>query len=376
MGTGFDIAVIGAGIAGASVAAELARDARVLLLEREDAPGRHSTGRSAAIFSPCYGPAPIRALTRASEAFLRDPPDGFARTLLTARDILAIAREDQLADLDAALAALPPDPRLTRIDGAEAHRRMPLLRAGYTAAALLDTTGGDLDAAALHQGYLRALTARGGRLQTRAGVTGLTRAGGLWRIGTAAGAFEAPLVVNAAGAWADALGALAGAEPIGLVPKRRTMLILPVPEGVDAGALPLTDDVGGHFYMKPEPGRLLVSPANEDPVPPCDVQPEEMDIALCMDRIGQAFDLPGARILHRWAGLRSFVADGAPVVGASRRAEGFFWLAGQGGYGIQSAPALSRLAAALVRGAPVPPDIAAEGLDLAAMAPGRGHARA
>lgn len=370
--TGADFVVIGAGIAGASAAAELAAEARVILLEAEAQPGYHTTGRSAAMFAPSYGPGPVRALTRASEGFYNAPPEGFAEhPVLSPRDTLFVAREDQLGALDALETELGAAAGLERLGPEALVRHQPLLRPGYAAAGLIDRSGADIDVAALHQGYLRQLRQRGGTLVTGARVTGLTRQGGCWQVETGKGALEAPVVVNAAGAWADELGALAGAEPIGLEPRRRTAMIVAAPAGLATDPLPLTVCAEESFYLKPDAGRLLISPANEDPEPPGDSQPDELDMAICVDRITRAFALEVRRIESRWAGLRSFVADKVPVAGFSERAEGFFWLAGQGGYGIQTAPALARVAAALALGQPVPADIAAEGLDAAALSPAR-----
>ncbi|MEO1000777.1 MAG: FAD-dependent oxidoreductase, partial [Pseudomonadota bacterium] len=206
---------------------------------------------------------------------------------------------------------------------------------------------------------------------TGAGVQALARDGAGWRIETAAGPVRAAAVVNAAGAWADELGALAGARPIGLVPKRRTAAIVAAPKGFDPAGVRMVVDVEEQFYLKPEAGKLLISPADETPSAPCDAQPEELDIALAVDRIERAFNLSIRRIEHKWAGLRSFVADKCPVAGWDADVPGFFWLAGQGGYGIQSAPALARVAAALILGRGVPEDVLAAGLDPAALAPGR-----
>ncbi|MEM9050261.1 MAG: FAD-binding oxidoreductase [Pseudomonadota bacterium] len=365
-----DIAVIGAGMAGAGVAAELAPHARLVLIERESQPGYHTTGRSAAVFAESYGPAPIRALTRASAAFFEAPPAGFG-PLLSPRGILMIARADQDAALADLIAEVSADLDVARLDAAALRARHPLLRPGYAVAGMEDPRGRDIDVAALHQGYLRALRSAGGTLVTRAEVTGLARRADAWRVETTAGPLAAGIVVNAAGAWADLLGQMAGALRIGLQPKRRTALIVPAPVGIDPAAWPITVDVEEQFYMKPDAGRLLISPADETPSPPCDAQPEEIDIALAVDRVQRAFDLPVRRIETKWAGLRSFVTDKAPVCGFDPQAEGFFWLAGQGGYGIQTAPALSRLAACLLRGQDMPADIAAEGVRLDQLAPDR-----
>jgi D-arginine dehydrogenase len=367
-----DIIVIGAGIAGASMAAELAQDVRVLLLEMERQPGYHATGRSAAMYAPAYGPAPIRALTRASGGFFRAPCDGFIDgELLSPRDTLFIATPTQEEALEALRAELAGDAAPILLNAQELIDAQPLLRAGYASRGLLDRSASEIDVDALHQGYLRRLRVAGGELFCHAEVTGLQRENDLWHVTTRAGAHSAPVVVNAAGAWAELVGEMAGAERIGLVPKRRTVLTVEAPEGVALTEMPLTVCAEESFYLKPDAGRLLISPANEDPENPCDVQPDELDIAFCIDRIERAFSLNVTRVESKWAGLRSFVADKCPVVGFSDKAPGFFWLAGQGGYGIQTAPALSRLAAALVLADTVPEDILAKGVSLAGLAPGR-----
>jgi D-arginine dehydrogenase len=367
--TDVDIAVIGGGIAGASVAAELAKHARVALLEMESQPGYHTTGRSAAMYAPSYGPAPIRALTRASAGFYTAPPAGFANTpLLSQRDVVMLARADQLGTLDRLMADVAQDPNAARLDGAQIRAAQPLVRDGYAVAGMLDRGGSDIDVAALHTGYLRAFKALGGAVLTKAQVQGLERAGDNWQIESAQGRIEAAIVVNAAGAWADEVAALAGIAQIGLVPKRRTALMVAAPDGSNPHG-PLTVDVDEQFYLKPDGARLLISPADETPSPACDAQPDEMDIAICVDKIETAFDLSVRRIENKWAGLRSFVADGVPVVGYAPGQSGFYWLAGQGGYGIQSAPALSRYAAADILGQNLPQDILDQGLDPASLAP-------
>lgn len=367
-----DIIVIGAGIAGASVAAELATEARVLLLEAESQPGYHTTGRSAAVFAPCYGPAPIRHLTRASEAFFQSPPDGFAAAPLFApRPILMIARADQTAALDTLTEAVSSETTVRRLKAADLHQVQPLLRQDYATDGMLDELGQDIDVHGLHQGYLRQFKARGGTLLTGAEVTEIARDGTDWRVLTKAGSCSAQVVVNAAGAWAGEVGALAGAEQIGLTPKRRTAMIVADHPTIATSELPITIDVDETFYLKPDAGRLLISPADETPSAPCDAQPEELDIAICADRIMTAFDLDIRRIENSWAGLRSFVPDGAPVVGYSETRPGFFWLAGQGGYGIQSAPGLAKYAASAVLRRDVPSQVLDTGFDPESVRPGR-----
>ncbi len=365
-----DVLVVGAGIAGASAAFALSREGiRVVLLERESQPAYHTTGRSAALFIKSYGNATIRRVTVASEAFYTSPPAGFAEVpLLTPRGFMFIARLDQRERLEEELAfarRFVPAARL--VDAEEARHILPLLRPGYAVAAMLDPEARDLDVGAIMGGYLRGLRAGGGEVFCDAEVLDLRREGGVWRVESRAGRFEAPVLVNAAGAWADALAELAGLAPLGLVPRRRTAFLVDAPPGMEMGAWPLVADVEEQFYIKPDAGRVLCSPADETPSPPCDAAPEELDIAIAIDRIQRAFDLPIRHVRHKWAGLRTFAPDKTPVLGFDPRADGFFWLAGQGGYGIQTAPAMAELVAASIASEP---DEAEREL-LAAMDPAR-----
>jgi len=367
-----DIIVIGAGIAGASVAAHLAETRRVVLLEREDRPGYHATGRSAALYTAIYGNATIRALTRSSRAFLFDPPPGFADGALTRpRGCLYIATADQLEELRTFRSLPDVEPATRKVKSAEAGLLCPALRAGYVADALLETDSSDIDVHALHQGYLRLFRKRNGRLTNNAEVRELERRGDVWTVRAGTESFCAPIVVNAAGAWADAIAALAGVAKIGLTPCRRTAVLVDAPPGMDVGAWPFVADVGEKFYFKPEAGSLFLSPADETPVEPSDVQPDEWDIAAAVERVESATTLEIKRLKARWAGLRTFAPDRSPVVGFSAAAHGFFWLAGQGGYGIQTAPSLSRAAAALVLGSPLPDDLIQAGVTEAGLSPDR-----
>ena len=367
-----DVIVIGAGIAGASVAAHLAETRRVVLLEREARAGYHSTGRSAALFTEIYGNTTIRALTRASRDFLLDPPAGFAEGPLTRpRGCLYIASQTQLEALQrfAALADVAPATRPLEIH--EAHALCPILRDGYVAAALLEPDSSDIDVSALHQGYLRLFRRRAGRLVTNAEVTSFEQGAGDWTAHTAQEDFTAPLVVNAAGAWADEVAALAGLERVGLQPRRRTAVLVDAPAGMDVSRWPFVNDVDEQFYFKPESGALFLSPADETPVEPSDVQPDEWDVAAAVERVEAVTTLRVARLKARWAGLRTFAPDRTPVAGFSDEKRGFFWLAGQGGYGIQTAPALSRAAAALILGSRLPADLQGLERELPALSPVR-----
>ena len=367
-----DYLIVGAGIAGASLAAELAAYGSVILIEAEDQPGYHSTGRSAAMFTETYGPPAIRAITAASRDFLDTPPAGFSESdLLIPRGILLIGRADQAASLDRAEAVAREAEGGRRIGGEEAVAMAPILRPDYVVGAVSEPEAMEIDVNALHGGFLRLAKARGAQLITAAALRGLERRGGRWFAETAAGPIESAAVINAAGAWADTVGAMAGAATIGLVPKRRTAVVFEPAEAVDAAGMPMVIDVDETFYLKPEAGRFLASPADATPVPPCDVQPEELDIATAIDRIERATTVAARRLVNRWAGLRSFVEDGLPVVGWDDRVDGFFWLAGQGGYGIQTAPAMARLATALITDRALPDDIASRGVTGATLSPQR-----
>lgn len=368
-----DFLVVGAGMAGASAAWWLAEHGRVVVLEQEDAPGYHSTGRSAAMRMETYGGPLTRGLAVAGGAFLAEPPSGFAASpLITPRPVIYVGRADQMGALDRLYdenRALVPS--LVRLNAAEACEQVPLLRGDYVAGAVLEPVTHEIDVNALHQSFLRGLRARGGALVTEAEVTALARANGLWQAETVAGAYAAPAVVNAAGAWCDAVAALACVAPIGLEPKRRTALVFGGPTGDGVDGWPMVHCVEDDFYLKPDAGRLLGSPADETPSQPCDAYPEELDIAIGADRIMQATTLEIRHIRNKWAGLRSFVSDREPVAGFDANAEGFFWLAGQGGAGIMTAPALGAATAALATGTPLPEALAARGIGAAALGPGR-----
>jgi D-arginine dehydrogenase len=370
----FDHLVIGGGMAGAAVAYMLAPSGSVALLEREAQFGHHSTGRSAALFIEGYGNAAIRALNRASRPFFDAPPDGFAATpLLTPRGVLMIAREDQLARLDAAEAELSAQAlvRPERLDAEGCRRLVPMLRPGHIVAGMLDPGATDIDVDALHQGFLRGARSKGATVTADAEIRAIERTAAGWRVESTAGTFEAATLVNAAGAWADVIAAMAGVRPLGLQPKRRTAALVDPPPGMDIRRWPGLIDVDEQFYCKPDAGLLLVSPADETPSEPIDAQPDELDIAIGIDRLQQAADLPVRRVVRSWAGLRSFFADRTPAVGPAADAPGFFWLAGQGGYGIQTAPAMGALAASLITGRPLPDTLAAAGVEPALLSPSR-----
>ncbi len=369
-----DVLVIGSGIAGASATAALAPRARVTIAERESAHGYHTTGRSAALYSPLYGPAPFRALTVASRAFLTAPPEGFAEpAILTPRGVLNIATP-------------PQTPRLTRLardadalgianrmlTGEEARALCPALRPEHVAAALFEPDAMDIDVEALHQGYLRAARRAGAEILLEAEVISLAGAAGGWTARLRDGrTIGARVIVDAAGAWADVVAGLAGVRPLGLTPLKRTAFIVEAPPGADIARWPSVIDADEAFYFKPEAGRLLCSPADEIPSEPHDAWAEDLAVAECVERMQVAADIPVMRILRSWAGLRTFAPDREPVIGFDPDAPGFFWLAGQGGYGVQSSEASGRAAAALILGRDLPEDLRALGLTASRISPAR-----
>ncbi|OZC86337.1 FAD-dependent oxidoreductase [Rhodococcus sp. 06-412-2C] len=368
-----DVIVVGGGIGGVSLGYELASDHRVTLLEREKTLAFHTTGRSAALFLETYGNNSIRALTTASRDFLENPPEHFRSELLAPRPLLqfaSIGRGDALEAMYADVSRLTPDAQL--VSPADARTFFPPLRPELIDCALYEPHSMEVDVHALHQGYVRGLRARGGRVHTGTGVRSLRRIDGLWHAHTTDGSTHtAPLVVDAAGAWADVLAAMAGAEPIGLVPMRRSVFMVAAPDDLDTAHLATLSDIDEKFYIKPEGTQVLCSPADETPTEPSDARPDELEIARAFDDIAEATTLTARHVRSSWAGLRSFVPDRTPVVGFDPNIEGFFWCAGQGGYGIQTCAALARVGASLIRRQPLPVDVTERGLDEADLSPSR-----
>ena len=369
----FDFAIVGAGIAGVSAAYHLAPRARVVILEREHVAAYHTTGRSAALHSETYGSAEIRAITVATGHFYRKPPPGFTdHPLLTPRGALIAGRADQTEALQKVAeeyARLVPSVRWRT--PREVLALQPLLKPEACAGGAIHELAEDMDVAAIHAGFLKGARASGALLRLNSEVTALERKDGGWMIRLGDGeTIGAANIVNAAGAWADVLAGLAGAKPVGLVPKRRTAFTFDAPAGLALDKMPMVIDFDETWYVKPEVGQFLGSPADETPSPPCDAQPEEMDIAVAVDRIETGMTLKINRIKNKWAGLRSFVPDKNLVVGYDA-VPGFFWLAGQGGYGIQTGAAAGRLAADLALGKGLPSDIAGLGVTERALSPAR-----
>jgi D-arginine dehydrogenase len=345
----FDVVVIGAGIAGATAAAHLALDHKVALVEAEESAGYHSTGRSAAIWILNYGPPSVVAMTGASRQFFENPPPGFADvSLMSRRGTMFLAPDEQLTALEALLAQ---GSGLRELTVAQAREMVPAIRPDYAKAAAIEPDSFDMDVAALHQGFLRQLRGRGGVLALRSRAGRIEHTGGMWQVDVSGGAaFRAPVVVNAAGAWGDVVAKVAGVAPLGLQPCRRTGVIID-PAPWHATDWPMINDVAHTWYTRPEARtKLMVSPADETPMDPQDIQPDELDIAIAVDRMQQALDIEVRRVEHSWAGLRSFLPDRNFAVGWDKAATGFFWSIGQGGYGIQTSPAAGRLVADLVAG--------------------------
>ena len=359
--------VIGGGIAGLSLAARLAQHGQIVVLEGESAPGYHASGRSVAFAHFGLGESRVRALTALSL------PDLTA--FGTQHPALHIASAQELAELDALEAVHGQfGCDYARITPDEARTLLPVLKVGpqHCHAALIDHGALTLDTNAMLQAHLAELRAAGGTLVTGARVNAIARDAGGWRVETSAGAFAAPLLVNAAGAWADVIARLAGVTPIGIAPRRRTVISFAAPEGSDVSAWPFTKTVGEGFYLLPEGrGQLLASSMDQTPSMPCDAAAEELDIAIAADRVEHATTLPIRRIAHSWAGLRSFAPDELPVIGHAADAPGFVWCAGQGGYGFQTSSALSRIAESAALGLPFPDDCAAAGLAPEHFAPAR-----
>ncbi|MEO7240566.1 MAG: FAD-dependent oxidoreductase [Sphingomicrobium sp.] len=364
-----DILIIGGGIAGLSAAAAVAVHARVTVLEAEAAIGVHASGRSATMLHYALGDAVIRALTLASRGFFEAPPDAFGEVART-MPLLVHARADELAALDALQAAIAPFATLDRLDAAGVAALCPLLRVGDDAAVagLADHNALRLDPHALLQGFVRQLKARGGHLLTDTRIARIERRGTVWEVESERGEhFSAPILVNAAGAWADPVARLAGVTPLGCAPLRRTIITFDAPAGTDLTRLPFAKTVGDELYFAPESGRLFASPMDEVPDEPGDAQPDEYEVALAAHRVEQRTTFRVERIHYRWAGLRTFAPDRHPIVGFASDSPGFFWLAGQGGSGLQTSPAIAAAAQSLIAGTAWP-DI---GVAAAALSPER-----
>ncbi|HEY0518585.1 MAG TPA: FAD-binding oxidoreductase [Ilumatobacteraceae bacterium] len=361
----YDVLVIGGGIAGASIGYELASDRTVALLEMEPTLAYHTTGRSVATFLESYGGRTIRLLTSASRSFMEDPPDGFTRPLLKPLPLIWIAPPGDVEathSMYEAVVEFVPAMRVLTAD--EVVDATKVVRPDWVAIGLMEPGASEIDVAALHGGYAGGLRSRGGDIHTSAAVVDMRRVAGRWHVTDSSGeTYDAAVVVNAAGSWCDLVAGIAGAKPVGIHPLRRTVFTIGAPAHNDAQTIPLVADVSGTFYLKPEGPQIVCSPADEVPSEPCDARPEEVDIARAIDVINAATTLDIRHVRSSWAGLRNFVADRSPVAGFDDAVDGFFWFVGQGGYGIQMAPALARAGASLIRSGHLPQELIARGLD-------------
>jgi D-arginine dehydrogenase len=350
-----DILVIGGGIAGLSAAAALSAEAPVTVLEAEQQVGFHSSGRSATMLHYALGDRLVRALTLASRPFFDDPPDHFSEVPIGRRmPVLVFARDDEREALDALDAAIAPFAQLERLDARAVHELCPLLR-DDARHGIADRNGIRLDPHALLQGNLKQLRSNGGELRTGARIAAIERRGGAWHVTSEAGErWSAPILIDAAGAWADKVARLAGVQPLGLEPRRRTIITFDAPPGTELDGLPFAKTVGDELYFAPESGRLFASPMDEVPSEPTDAQPDELEVALAAHRVEERTIVKVDRIHSRWAGLRTFTSDRRPAAGFAPDADGFFWLAGQGGFGLQTSPAMAAIAVSLILGTPWP----------------------
>jgi D-arginine dehydrogenase len=345
----YDVLIVGGGIAGVSLGYALAPSRSVALIEMEPGLAHHATGRSAATFITAMGSKPIRALTSASREFFENPPKGFETPLAKPLGMLCVATDGQGPVLREAHAELVGEVNdLTLLDADEAQALNPLLRDGYVELGMLEPRAMELDVHAIHQGYTRGFRQSGGQVHLDAKLISAAYSSGRWRVRLSDGEeCSAPILVNAAGAWVDEVATAAGVNPVGIQPLRRTMFTLGAPTNIALDDVPLTADLSSTFYLKPDGEQLLCSPSDEGLQVPGDAQPDELEIARCLDAVSEIFRLETRHVRSSWAGLRSFVADRVPVVGFDEKHEGFFWFAGQGGFGIQTAPALSTAAFAL-----------------------------
>lgn len=374
----YDVLVVGGGISGVSVAYELAADRSVGLIDMESVLAFHTSGRSLATFLESYGGPVIRALTTGSRAALENPPDIMEPPLLSPLGLLWLGPQGQsnlIHGLHDAVRDLVPDVQI--VSGSEAEEINPALAKGYTEIGMFEPGATSIDVNALHQGYVKGVRRLGGEVRVSTKLVSAERKGSIWRVKDSAGnEYEAETIVNAAGSWVDEVAEICGAKPVGIRPLRRTVFLVSAPADLSLQGIPLTGNIENTWYFMPHGESFACSPADETLMEPCDAKPDPLEIARALEAINEATILNARSIKSPWAGLRNFVPDGVPVVGYDEVAEGFFWYAGQGGYGMQIAPALSKTAAALIDGRPIPEDLVARGLkaeDISASRPGMSH---
>ena len=368
----YDFLVIGAGIAGASAAFELAPHGKTILLEKERSAGFHATGRSAAIFLETYGNETVRALTRASRAFFERPPPGFSDMPIVApRGALFVADASSLPKLHRHYEALTQDKSTTArwVEADKLSLLCPCLKPGHWVAGIYEPDALDLDIRVLQEGFLRRYKETGGTLRVEAEVLSAQHNGTMWQVRTNNGELRARFIVNAAGAWGDIVARRAGVNPIGLSARRRTAVVIEPTQG--PSGWPYTGDIAETFYFKPDAGQILASPCDETEIEACDAKPEESDVIAIRDRLLQTTTLPAHRISRRWAGLRTFTPDRTPAVGFAEGVENFFWLVGQGGYGFQTAPAMAAVCRGLIIDSRLPPELVSAGVSISTLSPAR-----
>jgi len=374
----YDVLVVGGGISGVSVAYELAADRSVGLIDMESVLAFHTSGRSLATFLESYGGPVIRALTTGSREALENPPDIMEPPLLSPLGLLWLGPQGQsnlIHGLHDAVRDLVPDVQI--VSGSEAEEINPALAKGYTEIGMFEPGATSIDVNALHQGYVKGVRRLGGEVRVSTKLVSAERKGSIWRVKDSAGnEYEAETIVNAAGSWVDEVAEICGAKPVGIRPLRRTVFLVSAPADLSLQGIPLTGNIENTWYFMPQGEFFACSPADETLMEPCDAKPDPLEIARALEAINEATILKARSIKSPWAGLRNFVPDGVPVVGYDEVAEGFFWYAGQGGYGMQIAPALSKTAVALIDGLPIPEDLVARGLkaeDISASRPGMSH---
>lgn len=368
----FDFLVIGGGISGTSAAYELANFGSVALLESESSLGYHSTGRSAALFTRNFGNKTVRAINQVSETFFNNPPDGFClNDLLTPRGSLTIATPGQEKKLDLLFNYATEQNKIEQLTPEETSEMAKIVKSEQVGIGAYEPGVTDIDVASLHQGYIKGFLKRGGEIFKTQPVEQMNYEDEIWQIKTGKSEFQAKQIINAAGGWAEQIGILAKAAKIGLVAKRRTAVVVEAPNGIDVNKLPVIEFTDSNAYIKAEGGKLMVCPGDQTPVEPQDIQPDEMDVAILIDWLQNKTNIKVKRIEHSWAGLRSFVADEIPVVGYDAKAPKFFWLAGQGGFGIMMAPTLACACASLIVHKKLPQELLDVGVTADSLSPNR-----
>ena len=369
----YDYLVIGAGISGTAAAFELSAHGTVVVIEAESMPGYHSTGRSAALYEPNYGNAVVRRITQASKSFLLNPPSKFCHVpLLTPRGLLTVAMPGDTEKLKPILEQSEPAATIESLTAAEACELAPLLDPKQVESATFEVDVADIEVATLHQGYLGSLKRAGGNVLCSMRVEHILRKDGAWQVSGNGQTIQGKTLINAAGAWADQIAMMVGAAPTQLVAKRRTAIIVDLPQHIATSRhLPAIDFADCNNYIKPEVGKIMVSPGDETPIEPQDAWPEDLDIAILVDWLESRTQINVQQVEHSWAGLRTFAPDDIPIVGYDSKVEDFFWLAGQGGYGIMMSPALGVTTASIITTGKLSTEMLSMGVEAKDISPSR-----